>query len=347
MRILFLGDNREDEDIYRNFLGSIAEKDSIYFVYSCSEVVDFINNKTVRLQQELDLIILNCQKDPLIEQDFGSFINKDQERTYSNRNFNLTRIPILLIIDKTKDKAFYTKYGFSNVLLDPGVDNFHKYQKETIHAIKTWRKKVVDEMDNLGIKFNSGYIDYSYYFESKVNSRMDTEILSESFKSFPRKLNYYWLEINKQQIENAIDEYITLLKRTHRKNKKQEELLYHSFFNENLHFLERDNFSNTWHEPKLELPNNRGYNPDYTLKPNFNYQTDLSLIEVKLPNEGFLKGKNFHPTLLARIIGHLTQVNDYKEYLEDRDYREFINKKFGFVPNRIDYGILVGRSVDR
>ncbi|SKB40779.1 Shedu anti-phage system protein SduA domain-containing protein [Daejeonella lutea] len=263
------------------------------------------------------------------------------------RNFNLYKIPVVLLLDENESKSFYQKHRYTTVLSDEGAEKLALHTAELASSIRNWRRQVIDELDNLGIEFNSGYIDYSLYFNTRRDTILSTEILSQNFQLFPRKLRYHWLGNNTRQIERAIDKFIGMLNRSDYRKKKAEELLYHRFFEDNPAFLERDRYSRTWHEAKLKLEDRKHYDPDFMMKPNFNYQTDLSLVEVKLPNEGFVQISNFHKTFLAKVFKHLSQVNDYKEYLEESSNNPCINSKFGFVPRKVDYNILIGRQPDK
>jgi hypothetical protein len=238
-------------------------------------------------------------------------------------------------------------YGFSDVINNLGVENLFRFVPEIRSVVKSWRKSVLDELDNLGIKFNSGKIDYEYYFSTERKRDVDTKILSENFKRFPRKLNYDWLLANEKQIEQAIDEYIKELKRATRLNKKKGEKKFHKLFNKYPFLIRRDNYDKHWYQPKLYYEEKKYYEPDFTLQPNFKQNVDLSLLEVKLPNEGFIKKKDFHPNPYNRIIEHIFQVNDYKEYLESEEYLKEIKKVFGYIPESIEYNILVGRLDDK
>lgn len=206
---------------------------------------------------------------------------------------------------------------------------------------------MLDELDNLGIKFNTGKVDYSFFFSEGRKRNLSTDILSDNFKLFPRKLNYEWLYFNDKQIERVIDLYIKELKRSSRLNNKKEEKRFHTLFNKYPSLIKRDNYSKHWYEARLYYEEKNWYEPDYTLKPNFNQRTDLSILEVKLPNEGFIKKTNFHPKPYSSIVNHIFQVNDYKEYLESDEYQETIKKVFGFMPDSIDYNILIGRLDDK
>lgn len=346
MRILFISDNKSNEDQYRNFLANIAEPDSIFFVYSFPSAIAFLKSRMIKKQESLDLIILKGGHYADREVSFDQFINSDISTTYSGYDFNLYKIPIVKILKQGSDfdKLHYQSYSNRYGGLDKEL--LVEYGDEIINSIKTWRRAVLDDMDTLGIRMNSGIVDYGKILAGERNYNGHTFILSENFRNMPRKLNYYWIITNLRQIEKGIDDYIKLLKVHSVKNKKAEELKIHRFFNNNVSFLERDRYSSTWYEPELRLGDAKSYEPDYTLKTNFNYTTDLSVIEVKLPNEGFLKTGDFHRTFFAKVFQHLTQIADYKDYLEDGLYNTELQGKFGFLPEKIDYNLLIGRDVD-
>jgi hypothetical protein len=152
---------------------------------------------------------------------------------------------------------------------------------------------------------------------------------------------------NEEQIERAVDEYIKELKRTSRLNKKNDERKFHKLFNKYSILLKRDNYEKHWYEPRMYYNEENYWEPDYALQPNFNHQTDLSIVEVKLPNEKFITRNRFHPKPYKKILDHIFQVNDYKEYLESDEFQETIRRTFGFVPSKVEYNILVGRLDDK
>lgn len=243
------------------------------------------------------------------------------------------------------NKNSFNKYDLS--IDDIGVDRLNLFANDFLQVIKNWRRRLLEELDYLGVKFNSGIIDYNTYFENIKKEVRPTKIISDNFKSFPRRLNYYWLDFNKEQIEKSIDEFIKMLNRSNTIGKKGEEKSYHLFFNKNKSFLVRDAYSKHRYEPKLYKNLTEFEEPDYTLKPNFTFETDLSLLEVKLPNEGFLTKSKFHTPLKSKLMRHIFQVNDYKEYLESDQYLSEINNVFGYIPRKVNYNILIGRQKDK
>ncbi|WP_071891180.1 DUF4263 domain-containing protein [Hymenobacter sp. PAMC 26628] len=348
MNIVFILKNNYYTEAVRNHLSTLSEKDSLLFFYSYDKAEEFLTNNVVRNNLPLDLVITEDNIDKEKATDFLQRITRDTSRTYSNLDFNFYNIPIILIIDQGDHTDAYSKYKFSDVLEDTTIENFGTYLKHFISSAKTWRKQVLDELDNLGVKFNSGNIDYSYYFSSDRKSKVDTNILTKNFKSFPRKLNYDWLILNEKQIELGIDRYIKELKRATRLDKKdKEEKEFHNIFNDNSFLIKRDNYNNHWYEAKLHYNKKNFYEPDYSLSPNFSHLTDLSILEVKLPNERFIKKTKFHPDPYSSLMSYIFQVNDYKDYIESEEYQKKLNQVFGFIPTKVEYNLLIGRSADK
>ncbi|MCH2451318.1 MAG: hypothetical protein MK198_14415 [Gracilimonas sp.] len=342
MRILFISEYLNDEERIRNQLSGLCEGHSLTFCYSFESAKDFINNHIVKNQTPLDLIITYSKVNFKSSNSFRDWIRLDINRTYSKNDFNLSEIPIALIVTTEENKNAFHKYNL--VVDDLGVERLNLFVTDLSSCIKSWRRAVLDELDSLGIQFNSGKIDYGYYFRNIKKHNIPTVILSENFKRFPRRLNYYWLDFNKKQIEKSIDKFIKMLKRSRRIGKKGEEKKYHEFFNENEFFLLRDAYSRLWYEPRLMKNSSEYEEPDYSLKPNFSYQTDLSVLEVKLPNEAFMTKKKYHKPPRSKLIQHIIQVNDYKDYLESDEYLSEINKVYGYVPKNINYNLLIGRK---
>ncbi len=347
VRIIFISKSRFNQETITNNLKELSEQDSIAFFYSYEDTQDFISNNIINNKIPVDLIISENNIGFKKATDFFEVVTKDRERTYSNCDFKFCELPIVLIVDVWENRDAFANYGFAEVIDNIGLEKLHLFISTFQSAVKTWRRKVLDELDNIGIKYNSGIIDYSYYFSEQRKRNVTTKILSENFKRFPRKLYYEWLENNEIQIEIAIDEYVKELKKITRLNNKKEEKKFHKIFNKYPFLLKRDNYSKHWYEPRLYYNESEYYEPDYSLQPNFNQRTDLSVLEVKLPNEAFLKSKTFHQSPYNRILEHIFQVSDYKDYLESDEYQSEIEKVFGFVPNNIEYNILVGRLDDK
>ena len=345
MNIIIILKNDNFTNYITNHLSEISEKDSVLFFYSYRVAEDFITNNIIKNNLELDLIITEDNIEGMKATDFYNSIIKDMSRTYSNSDFNFYCIPVILIADKGDHISIFSKYKFSDVIESIDIAKFNSHISKFISAVREWRRNTLDELDNLGIKFNSGQIDYTYYFSSNKRLNLETNILSENFRLIPRKLYYAWLTSNERQIELAINAYITQLKiATRTDNKKKEEKEFHKIFNANDFLIKRDNYSKHWYEAKMRYGKGNFFEPDYSLKPNFSQKTDLSILEVKLPSEGFIKKTKFHPSPYSSLMNHIFQVNDYKEYIESDEYNSKLKKLFGFIPSNVEYNLLIGRQ---
>jgi hypothetical protein len=343
VRILFVAKYGTFEENIRNGLSDISEKDSIVILNSYNEAETFLENGIHSMQDKLDIIICENNIDNLRATELLKYILADSNKTYSNFDFNLNAIPIVLLADANESRIPYRNFSFSTILERRNTDEIFKYVPDIASEVRHWRRNVLNELDNLGILDNSGVVDYSYYLSANRLRDIQTKILSDNFKAIPRKLKYQWFEVNEQEIEIAIDQFIKEIKRAERLDKKHDEKRFHQLINKFPFLIKRDNYSKHIYEPRLHYENDRYHEPDFTLIPNFNQRTDLSVLEIKLPNEGFIKKTQFHPSPYSKLMNHLFQVNDYKDYLESDDYRKTIIKVFGFAPTSIEFNILIGR----
>ncbi|MGC3948001.1 MAG: hypothetical protein QM762_26415 [Chryseolinea sp.] len=347
MRVIFIADGAREENVLRNNLASISEGDSIKFIYSFNEARRFIEEQVIKYQVSVDLIITQDYIHGEHAVFFLDWLQEQTDKVYSNRDFSLSSIPVILIVNYNENKITYWDRGFSAVIDDLGADRLHRFIPEMVAPVKAWRRQVLDELDNLGIRNNSGKVDFDYFFSLRRRRNIDIRNLSENFRLIPRSLRYEWIEVNQMQIERAVDKFIKELKRSTRLGKRADEKVFHDLFNQYSFLLKRDNYSRQWHEPKMYYNDQNFWEPDYALKPNFNHNTDLSIVEIKLPNEKFISKGKFHPKPYKRLIDHLFQVNDYKDYLESDEYQREVKKAFGFSPSKIDYNILMGRIDDK
>jgi len=346
MRILFISNDKNKEASRRKQLEVLSERWSLLFVYSITEAENYIKHEIIGSKQKgLDLIIADHLIGIESSTKFFETIRFNIQNTYSRRDFNFREIPTSIIFNSRRQAITYYTDSWSQNSFNQNKEEILPI-KQYIDQIKNWRRQVFEEMQNLGIRLNNGKINYEKFFEPSRRFKTDTKILTTNFKMVPRILRYTWLEDDIEQIKIIIDKFIRKLKRSMR-SKKREEKKYHKFFNENLSLIKRDSYSQHFYEPKLYYTKKRSVEPDYVLKPQMTFETELSILEVKLPNELIVKKKKSHQSLRSSFIDHICQVNDYAEYLEAREHRSEISRVFGFVPEKIDYNILIGRDDHR
>lgn len=352
MKVIYYSDDINNSAIFKKMLSPITEKDSLISVNSQTAFKDLIANNIIRNQKEVDCIIADSyfRKERLLSPREIIDVTRNLKDTinYSNQDFKIRSLPVLLVIKDNLDLYSAQQYGFDDVLKIGKPDEFELITDKALAQVKRWRKRTLDELDNLGIKFNSGNIDYTQY-DFKRFRKKTTDHLSINFTSFPRKLNYYWTTIEKDQIQRGIDRFWRLLKKYERLSSLREEKEIHKFITRNPYMLKRDIYGKHWYEPYLEdfNPNENDKEPDFALKPNFSFQTDLSIVEVKLPTEKFIKKKKYHKDFYANIYEYLGQVLNYKDYLESDAYQQQIYNTFKENPKHIDYKLLIGRKKDK
>ena len=181
MRVVYISKSKYYDQTIINNLKELCEQDSIAFFYSYAEAQDFINNHIVKNQIPIGLVISenNIAHKPATE--FYQSITKDQARTYSNCDFRFCSVPMILIVDKDENRNVFLKHGFYDVIDNIGRDRLHLFVPQIRDAVKSWRSKVLDELGNLGIRFNSGVIDYTYLLSEDRKRNTSTTIFIREF----------------------------------------------------------------------------------------------------------------------------------------------------------------------
>jgi Domain of unknown function (DUF4263) len=334
------------EDILRNSLAPIAERDSIHFLHTYESAETFIQNNIVAQRRPLDLIICENNIGSLSAVDFFNRITKDRERTFSNGHFYFHTIPVVLIVDEWENRHAFLRHGFAEVLDDIALENLYLYSFELASVIKQWRRRMIGDLSNIGIPYERGRLLYQYTLSEKKREGIYTSILSDDFKKKPTALLYDWIATSERQLEVAIGKLEKELKRSVRLETREEKRVS-DLLEQNQFLIKRDNYSYRWHEPRLRRQGRRSYRLDFTLKPNFNQLADMSVLELKLPNDQLIVSPNFHPTFSSRLIRGLSQVNDYRRYISDAKNRKGVWDAFQFIPEKVDYTILVGRQEEK
>lgn len=352
MKILLIIDQDQNLEYFRNTLYSLTEGNQVIFLHSIAEGENFIRNRILSEQLELDLLII---QDKWLQKtkkgaEFIDRLVRSSIETYSNRDFNFKSLPFLILFSTDENDEFKEAYlkdeSFQESQFIGQPEKLELYLPDIVQTIKNWRKKLLDELSNLGIEYRQGFLEYQT-IQQGMKMNYPTEILSNNFKLIRRNLNYVWLNQNNDQIEQSIDQFIKELKSSER-SKQKEEKKFHRFFKKYPLFLSRDIYNNSWYEPRLNYVTTDGQKryiePDFILKRNFRKETDLSIIEIKLPSEGFITNSNFHPSPFSKLINHLFQISDYKDYLENEKHSETIKNYFGYKPIKFDYNLLIGRD---
>jgi len=101
------------------------------------------------------------------------------------------------------------------------------------------------------------------------------------------------------------------------------------------------------HRPSFMNP--KGYTPDYALSPllgPIGTDSSIGLMELKGPGEKLLT-KGLHAGFASKVHRAVDQVRDYDRYLIDPSNREVIKRSLGYIPNRSNLAVLIGREPRR
>jgi hypothetical protein len=346
MQILFVHKHLFLEDVLRNSLAPIAERDSIHFSHSYDNAETFIQNGVVGEQQHLDLIICENNIGGLSAVDFYNRITRDAGRTFSAGNFYFHTIPVVLIVDEGENPQAYLRHGFADVLHDIALENLYLYSYELASVIKEWRRRLFGDLSNIGIPFERGLLRYQYYQPGNKREGIYTKILSDGYKKAPTRLLYDWIVTSERQMEIAIGKLDKELKRAVRYDARDERSIS-DLLSKYPALIKRDNYSAHWREVKLKRPGSRSYRLDFGLKTNFSQVYDMSVLELKVPNDRLIVSHNFHPHFSSKLTHSLTQSNNYRRHISDKKNHEELQRLFGFIPAKVEYNIIVGRQEEK
>lgn len=97
------------------------------------------------------------------------------------------------------------------------------------------------------------------------------------------------------------------------------------------------------HAPNFRSPLNN--KPDFALTPILGPYADqfVRLLELKGPAENILR-RGFHSGLSMKVYRAIEQVRDYETYLRDPANFEAIRRALGYLPDKSNLAVLIGRE---
>ncbi len=303
--------------------------------------------KLCLLQEHIDLVTLDLNMPALDGIEVLKWI-RDSQLTYSYGNFNLCSIPVIIISGFLNDRSFNQRCINipRNTLFEKPVPlNHDKFVNQIESIILDWRKNLLEELELIGLGINYESQKFSIGYLSRPKNT-NLSILSSRFVSQPQNLPYLWLNKDFFELEASLEEFETLLNLSATKSKEIQEKTFHEFFIRNPKFILRNNYGEVWSQPRLRYPNKKKFiEPDFVIKPSLfpELSSRWEVLELKLPEDGFLNNSTFHRTFTARFLKCLTQIIDYKNYFSRDDVKQMVQKKFGFHPKHPKLTILIGR----
>lgn len=339
------------------------EANELIFVNSFQECKEFIADKLDTRKLHVDLIITNDTSftvyDSLKATELLSLKNTNIN-SYSNGNFRICSIPIILYSENdTKSNLQGNNF---DAIIQKNTEGQHDFFLNGCEsAIKNWRKLLFDDLENLSIKIadlpsfeNSAY--YRNHYRQEISSKAEkyftykTKLLSLDFIRLPTKLNYDWIILNDDVIENSLLKYIETYKNHVKYDRRNNErTILHNFFKKNKIILLRDVYNDMQYETNLyEINAKNSEECDFILKTEYPDFLKTTFFEVKKEDvKLFVKKNTKRPRFSADFIDHLDQLYGYKEFSENPVNEVELSSKIGYSTHNYDYVLLAGRLEEK
>jgi hypothetical protein len=362
MKIL-INDHFHTQENYQNIFGSYGyERNELIFRNSFQETKEFIVEQLANRKQHIDLIITNetsreGQSDILKSQELW-YLKHSLAEDYSNNNFRISSIPIILYSDnenKTREL-----FGYDAIVQKNSSGKHDYFLNRTESTILSWRNKLLADLDVLGIRpkdLRNFPISESYKeYRRRVVPRTEqffsfkTKVVSFRFIRCPSELEYDWIIKTAQDIE--LPQY--LFDKTLRRHKKysrhnNERTIWHQLFLENSLLITRDVYNGFHYEKNLnENEKGKSQECDFILTTDFPDQLSTTFLEVKREDKQYyVNKKSKSPQFSYDFIKDLKQVWRYKRYVEDPQYFEELSQKITYPTKKFDYTLLAGSKEEK
>lgn len=115
------------------------------------------------------------------------------------------------------------------------------------------------------------------------------------------------------------------------------------FLESHPNFLTGLNYSNVYSQLVLEREDGTSLRPDFMLEPYDDTWCDI--LDIKLPNQAIIIGRNDRATLAAGIHEVAAQLREYAAYFEEEKHRKFVREKYGLRVYKPRLIAVVGRDM--
>lgn len=313
----------------------------------CRSIIEadaFIARELVTHQKQLDVIIMDLFEDERRSaRDFCYDLRSDHRHTYSEYNFKVSSIPIVLMFPGRINREQYLNFGFDEIV-DTSFDTFYStLLSVTKDVVKKWRNIVYDDLELLKVGQKQIFTKADY--NTQRSKSEITKILSEYYVRKQSRLTLPWFQRDHYRLEEGLELFVRKIKEAENSAKKEEKK-FHQVINAYDELLLRGSYSHYFYEPHFPKTLNHDIAiPDYILRHYYS-DREIEVMEFKTPNEKFYRKTDFHPTVRNKIFTHVGQVKDYKDYLEDPKNEEHLQTQLGLNPIKVHYNLVIGRRDD-
>ncbi|WP_062055932.1 Shedu anti-phage system protein SduA domain-containing protein [Aquimarina longa] len=363
MKIL-INDFTSAKETYKNIFRKYGyEENELIFCDSFEKIQEFIIEQLENKKLHIDAIITNESSTRLIDSLQASKILRFRNgfnTSYSKNNFRISSIPVILYTDIETSGTIEPK-GWQGIVQKNKEGQHDYFISKFEEAIKDWRRRLINDLENLGV-LNKSILNFQESLFYKTHYRrvisdnsesyflLKTSVVSQEFIKLPTPLIYDWLIIGRKEIEKSIMKFNTTYNEHIKYDRKNNErTILHDFFNQNKMILLRDAFIDLEYEKNLyNLNEKTNEECDYILKTEFPEFLKTTFFEVKKEDVTFyVKKKTKRPQLSSKYLSHLEQVWRYKEYSENEENSPEIESKLGYKTTNFDHILLAGRKEEK
>ena len=363
MRILINDFDNTKEHYFKAFGCFGYEDNELIFSNSFESTKSFIETHLEKKKLHVDLIISNDDNDSSdnkLNAHALCFLKDTLTTSFSKSNFRISSIPII-IYSNNETKSLQFQSGFNSIVKKNEFGEHGYFISECERIIKDWRKLLYTDLEALEIKLhqlpqfiNSDNFKKQYF--NKVSNKADfyfankTKIVSAEFIRLPTTLNYDWIILNNNKIEEAILRYIDTYKNHVKYDRKNNErTILHEFFKQNKLILLRDTYNDMEYELNLnELKARNSEECDFILKTEYPDFLKTTFFEVKKEDVTFyVKKHTKRPQISHDFFSNLQQIWGYKEYTENPLYNSELKTKLEYQTNNFDFVLLAGRLEEK
>jgi len=314
----------------------IEKRDDITNVRSIQAAERFFTDLSHK-GKYIDLIILFIDTDSIDDVNrFGERISYSN-KTYFHRFFNLSQIPINIIMNDRSTYGRNLRRHFFSKVLSCLMSNEHIINAIGL-SVTDWRQRLAGELDdlNLGLRIDFSGFDSDWVINHKLHA---LKILTKEFLIAKRRFSFLWLGKNLHEIDYTVGNLQKLMKSQSRYKEKD----IHKYLREHKKLLLGEYKDIYKYEKHLYYPHSRKYiEVDFLNFPIQHYYENPEVFEVKRYEKKFFSSRRGKP--YAYYNSYIKQLEKYHNYLTNSQNAEEIKKKLDFGNINYDYTMLFSRS---
>lgn len=347
MKVIIVSEELIQTEDVQGLYSSISEPQEI-LIFEPKTASERLINEVFSPQRHIDLIVCQDPKEKdekKLMKEFASWI-RNSGFEYSNNNFKVSEIPIVLDSPMEFQDSHSSIRGAFHYPYNALFSRENRRFEQGLQAvIRSWQNELESELDRLDLDWR---FDFARSVLTKFN-HPSLKILSDSFLTRRKPLNYLWVNDNYQNLAVDMLTFEKMLKTSSRNSRLRNEKEYHDFFLNNKKILLGQDFLQTHYEQHFYYPNSRKYvEPDFLNEAHEHSLRKSEIFEVKLPNRPIRYARREKLSRYARFS--INQVGrKYIPFFSEEKHAEEVCRRTGskMLGSPFSYTLLMGRDSHR